>query len=250
LFINGQLSIRVGLAVDLLIGIAHKYPASPKRDAADGTDRAVACPNGLFRKPLCRRGWARKQDHVDTTHPERWFALRVKPHRERVVAAAARHKGFEEFLPLFKCRRRWSDRLKVLELPLFPGYVFCRLSEEDRFGLLTIPGVVHLVSNGRVPLPIDDGEISALQTAIRSEIPVEPWPFLEVGERVKLSRGPLAGLEGFLVQVHDRQRVVVGLAVLKRSVAVEVEREWVEPMARAGQAVAVSLSANLRASGT
>jgi transcription antitermination factor NusG len=172
---------------------------------------------------------------VETKHPERWFALRVKPHRERVVASAARHKGFEEFLPLCKCRHRWSDRSKILELPLFPGYVFCRLCEEDRFALLTIPGVVHLVSNGRVPMPIDDQEISAIQTAVRPDIPAEPWIFLEVGERVKLSRGPLAGLEGFLVQADDRQRLVVGLTVLKRSIAVEVERDWIEHLDPAGR---------------
>jgi transcription antitermination factor NusG len=170
---------------------------------------------------------------VDTRHSERWFALRVKSRRERVVATAARYKGFEAFLPLYKCRHCWSDRAKIVELPLFPGYVFCRLNEESRFALLTIPGVVHLVSNGKIPMPIDDEEILVIQSAVRLAIPVEPWHFLEVGERVKLSAGPLAGLEGFLVQANDQQRVVVGLTVLKRSIAVELERGWIEPLDRA-----------------
>ncbi len=164
---------------------------------------------------------------------KRWFALRVKSRRERVVATAARHKGFEVFLPLYKCRHCWSDRSKILELPLFPGYVFCRLNEEHRFALLTIPGVVHLVSNGKIPMPIDGEEILAIQSAVRLEISVEPWHFLDVGERLKLSAGPLAGLEGFLVQANGQQRVVVGLTVLKRSIAVEIEREWIEPLDRA-----------------
>jgi transcription antitermination factor NusG len=187
---------------------------------------------------------------VNTRQPEQWFALRVKPRRERVVASAAHLKGFEEFLPLYKCRHRWSDRSKTLELPLFPGYVFCRLNEEDRFALLTIPGVVHLVSNGRVPMPIDDEEILAIQTAIGSGIPIEPWHFLEVGERVRLSGGPLAGLEGFLVQAHDQQCVVVGLTVLKRSIALEIERDWIQPLDQAGQPAAVNpqLSVSCRAS--
>jgi transcription antitermination factor NusG len=189
---------------------------------------------------------------VDTKPPEQWFALRVKPRRERVVASAARHKGFEEFLPLYKCLHRWSDRSKILELPLFPGYVFCRLNEEDRFALLTIPGVMHLVSNGRVPMPIDGEEISAIQAAIRSEIPVEPWHFLEVGERVRLKGGPLAGVEGFLVQARDKQRFVVGLTVLKQSIAVAVEGAWIEPTDRAGQPTAPDpqLSVNHKASGS
>lgn len=137
-----------------------------------------------------------------------------------------------------------------MELPLLPGYVFCRLNEEDRFALLTIPGVMHLVSNGRIPIPIDDEEISAIQAAIRLEIPVEPWHFLEVGERVRLSGGPLAGLEGFFVQAHDQQRVVVGLTVLKRSIAVEVERDWIEPMDGAGKQPATNPQLLRRASGS
>jgi len=133
---------------------------------------------------------------------------------------------------------------------LFPGYVFCRLNEADRFALLTIPGVVHLVSSGRIPTPIDNEEISAIQAAIRSGIPVEPWHFLEVGERVRLSGGPLAGLEGFLVQAHDQQRVVVGLTVLKRSIAVEVERDWLEPADGAGKQAEMNPQLLRKASGT
>lgn len=175
---------------------------------------------------------------VDTRPPERWFALQVKPRHERVVATAARHKGFQEFLPLYKRRRRWSDRSKIVELPLFPGYVFCRLNEEHRLALLTIPGVVHLVSNGKVPAPIDDLEIAAIQSAIQSEIPVEPWPFLEVGKRVRLSGGS-AGVEGFLVQTRDQQRVVLGLTLLKQSIAMEVEPAWIEPLDAVGSKASV-----------
>src|SRR5262245_13741136 len=87
---------------------------------------------------------------------ERWFALRVKSRCEKVVSLMAQQKGLEEFLPLYQSRRRWSDRLKSVELPLFPGYLFCRLNPQHRLPLLTIPGVMHMVGIGKTPVPIAD----------------------------------------------------------------------------------------------
>jgi transcription antitermination factor NusG len=161
---------------------------------------------------------------------QQWYALRVKPHCEKAVAAAAHGKGFEEFLPLHKCRHRWSDRSKPVEMPLFPGYVFCRLKIEQRLSLLTIPGVLHFVGIGRVPIPIDQAEISAIQTALRSQAGIVPWPFLTIGQQVRLTAGPIAGLEGILVQVCGQQRIVVSLTILQRSVAIQIERHWVQPV--------------------
>jgi|HubBroStandDraft_4_1064222.scaffolds.fasta_scaffold42819_2 transcription antitermination factor NusG len=162
--------------------------------------------------------------------PGKWFAVRVKPQAERMVATVARHKGFEEFLPLYKARRRWSDRFKWVDLPLFPGYVFCRLKQESRLPILTIPGVLHFVGIGKVPVPIDDAEVAAIQTAIQSGLWAEPWPFLGVGQRVRIEEGPLTGVEGLLIEVRKKQRLVVSVSLLKRSVAVEIERHWARPL--------------------
>jgi transcription antitermination factor NusG len=167
-----------------------------------------------------------------------WFALRVRSRCEKVVAVAARSKGFEDFLPLHRRRRRWSDRSKWVDVPLFPGYLFCRLNPEDRFSLLTIRGVMHIVGVGRIPEPVDEQEISAIQHAICSDAQVEPWPFLEAGQRVRLSSGPLAGLEGILVETDEQRRVVVGLTILKQSVAVRIERDWVEPPVHSAESAA------------
>jgi len=175
----------------------------------------------------------------------RWFALRVKSRREKIVATVARNKGFEEFLPLYQCRRRWSDRFKSVALPLFPGYVFCRLNAEYRLPLLTIPGVVHFVGIGNIPVPIDDAEIASIQTAIHSKLWTEPWPFLEVGQRVRLAHGPLAGLEGLLVEVRKQHRLVVSVALLKRSVAVEIDRDWIEPLESATSILTASVTRSL-----
>ena len=161
---------------------------------------------------------------------DRWFALRVKSRAERVVAAMARNRGFEEFLPVYQSRHQWSDRTKSVEMPLFPGYVFCKLAAERRLPLLTIPGVLHFVGIGKVPVPIEEEEIAAIRAAMESGLSAEPWPFLEVGQRVLLEGGPLAGLEGILIEARKQQRLVVSVTLLKRSVAVGIERHWVRPL--------------------
>jgi transcription antitermination factor NusG len=181
----------------------------------------------------------------------KWFALRVKPRFEKTVATSARNKGYEEFLPLYQCRRRWSDRFQSVELPLFPGYVFCQLNPEFRLPLLTIPGALHFIGTGRIPASIDDEEIAALQTAMRSGLWAEPWPFLNVGQRVRLEEGPLAGLEGLLIEeVRKKQRLIVSVTLLKRSVAVEIERDWVRPLDCNNSKILSTLKPQLAAAAT
>ena len=138
-----------------------------------------------------------------------WFALRVKSRCEKLVSTMIRNKGFEEFLPCYEARRRWSDRVKPVEFPLFPGYVFCRLDPQRRLPLLTTPGVLHIVGIGRTPIPIDEHEIAVIQAAIRSGLMAEPWPYIEIGQEIRLEDGPLAGLEGICVAHSKQQRLVV-----------------------------------------
>lgn len=159
-----------------------------------------------------------------------WFALRVKSRSERLVATMARNKGFEEFLPVYQCRRRWSDRVKSIELPLFQGYVFCRMDPRYRLALLTIPGALHFVGIGKIPVAIDDAEIATIQAAVNSGLTTEPWPYLNVGQAVRVEEGPLAGLTGILTEARKEQRIVVSVTLLRRSVAVEIERHWVTPL--------------------
>ncbi len=165
-------------------------------------------------------------DHPKRTAP-RWFALRVKSRHEHVVALAVQEKGFDEFLPLYERTARWSDRVKTMPSPLFPGYLFCRLSPEDRFHILTIPGVLHFVANGKELIPLDEAEIHALQLAVRAKLSAEPIPFVADGPTLLLSGGPLAGVQGFLVE-EPRRRLVISLSSFQRSVAIEMEGDWIE----------------------
>jgi transcription antitermination factor NusG len=131
----------------------------------------------------------------------------------------------ESFVPLYLARRRWSDRIKELELPLFAGYVFCRFGGGERAKVLATPGVTSVVGFGNQPAPVTEEEIHAVRTMIASGLPVGPWPYLRVGERVRIEAGPLCGLEGILTQVKDVWRVVVSVELLQRSVAAEVDRD-------------------------
>lgn len=161
-----------------------------------------------------------------------WFVLTVKPQHEKVAARVLRDKGWEDFLPLYRSRRRWSDRLKEIELPLFAGYVFCRFAPEDRAPVLRTPGVRSIVTFDGRPAPVSDEEIAAMRQAAGSGLPVEPWPFLRAGQPVRIERGPLSGLRGVLVRAKDNWRVVVSVELLQRSVAVEVDRNALAHAAR------------------
>jgi transcription antitermination factor NusG len=158
-----------------------------------------------------------------------WYALTVAPRKEKVTAQTLRTAGFEDFLPLSSSRRLWSDRIKTLEAPLFPGYVFCRFDPQLRQAILRTLGVVSIVSFGKTPEPVDEGEIAALQAVCRSGLVATSWPTPEVGSKVQLHEGPLRGLEGVLVE-DKKTRLVLSLTLLQRSVAVEIDRKWIEPV--------------------
>jgi transcription antitermination factor NusG len=162
-----------------------------------------------------------------------WFAIRVKSNFEKQVATSLRNKGLEEFLPLYQSRRRLSDRYKTVDLPLFPGYLFCRLDLDHRLPLLTTVGFLYIVSVGNKPVPVDEEEIAAVQLVVRSGVPAMPWPSLAVGQRVRLEAGPLWGLEGVVLQVGMRDRICVSVTLLQRGVSVEVDRDWIRPLDRA-----------------
>jgi transcription antitermination factor NusG len=165
--------------------------------------------------------------------PARWFAISVVPRKEKVTAQTLRAKGYEEFLPLYTERRNWSDRMKAVDLPLFPGYVFCRLDPQFRLPVLKVPSVTNIVGFGKIPQPIDDAEISSLQTICRAKVHAVPCPYLTAGATVAIQEGPLKGVEGILVQdavEATDARLVVSVTLLQRSVSVEVEREWISPV--------------------
>jgi transcription antitermination factor NusG len=145
------------------------------------------------------------------------------------VGVALDAKGYESFVPLYRTRRRWADRLKTLSLPLFPGYIFTKFDAASALGVVSTPGVVEVVGFGNRHIPVEDGEISALRRLTETSLSYEPWPYLRLGERVYLCEGPLAGTTGILVGMKSPPRIVLSVSLLQRSVAVEIDRDWVMP---------------------
>jgi len=159
--------------------------------------------------------------------PLPWFAVKVRSGHEKRTATVLHYKGYEWFLPLYRCQRRWSDRMKELDLPLFPGYLFCRFDVCNRLPILKTTGVLGIVGLGRTPIPVETREISALESIVKAGAPVQPWPFLEVGRQVRIEHGALRGLEGIVLDCKTQCRLVVSVTLLQRSVAVEIGRDWV-----------------------
>jgi transcription antitermination factor NusG len=151
-----------------------------------------------------------------------WFAIQVRSRWEQLTANTLSGKGYETLLPMQQSRSlgRGNER----PAPLFPGYVFCRFDVLRRLPVLVTPGVIAVVSRGRVPVPIDRSEVTAIQTLVASGAHAQPWPYLKVGERVRIEDTPLRGLEGILIALKGSRRVVVSVTLLQRSVALEIDR--------------------------
>jgi transcription antitermination factor NusG len=159
-----------------------------------------------------------------------WFALNVKSRYERIAAKFLESRGYQSFLPMYKSRRCWSDRIKELDVPLFPGYLFCQFDIHNRLPVLVVPGVLGIVGGTKLPTPIDLAEIDALQATVLAGLSREPWPFLRVGDRVRIERGSLAGVEGILLQQKGRHRLILSVTLLQRSVAVDIDSAWVSSL--------------------
>lgn len=157
-----------------------------------------------------------------------WHALYTRHQHEKVVTQALAGKGFEVYLPQHLAVHRWKDRQKHVLLPLFPNYVFIRGGLDRMLSIVTTPGVHSLVSWGARPAGIPSEEIEAVRRLVESPLPVEPHPFLQCGERVRIMRGPLEGIEGILVRKTRGFRLVLSVEMLSKSAAVEVDVSMVE----------------------
>lgn len=173
---------------------------------------------------------------VDSPHC--WYALRVRSKGENVVASVLRSKTYETFLPTYQECRQYSDRIKKLNSPLFPGYLFCRLDPNRRLPVLETPGVEYILGGQKAPEPVPYREIEALQKLSESGANARPWPYLKAGHKVAIRFGAFAGVEGLVVQEKGIERLVLSVTLLQRSVAVELDRTWVRPVTGFSPAIA------------
>jgi transcription antitermination factor NusG len=172
----------------------------------------------------------RKCDSISEPGLFQWFALAVKPRFDKAVARALETKGFPTFLPLYTKQHKYAARSKEFELPLFPGYVFCRFNALTRLPILTTPGVTQILGVGAQPIPVDETEIASLRTALKARLRIEPFPYLQVGQKVQIREGALAGVEGIVVSFKRSLRLIVSITLLERSVLLEIDSDQVESL--------------------
>jgi transcription antitermination factor NusG len=162
--------------------------------------------------------------HPEQTSQSSWFAIQTRPRYEKKVTANLQEKGVSTFLPLSSATHQWSDRRRLVELPLFPGYVFVRISPSvhARVSVLQTNGVISFVGVRNLGIPIPDGEIEAIQSVIEGGAPVEPFPHLAVGQRVRICGGCFEGVTGVLMTVDGEQSLIVSVNLIQRSIAMKV----------------------------
>lgn len=169
-----------------------------------------------------------------------WYALRVRTKCEKVVIGGLIQREIVNFLPLYQTRSQWSDRVKTISAPLFPGYVFAKLGQQQLHRVFAIPGFMHLVGRGNVPEPIEQSDIDSVKRLVTAGTGIGPWPFCTAGQLVDVIRGPLAGLQGVFMRAKGQDRLIISLPILQRSVATEIESYYVQPVSglfrRAGAA--------------
>jgi transcription antitermination factor NusG len=159
-----------------------------------------------------------------------WFAVQIRPRYEKRVNAELQEKGVKAFLPLYSATHQWSDRRRLVHLPLFPGYVFVRIvpSVHQRVSVLQTNGVLSFVGVRNMGIPIPESEIDAIRTVIDGEVSFEPYPHLELGQRVCVRGGCLDGVEGVLTAINGDQSLVVSVNLIQRSIAMRIEGYKVE----------------------
>jgi len=162
-------------------------------------------------------------------HPN-WYAAYTSSNHEKRVAEHLGARAVEYFLPLYDSVRRWKDRRVTLQVSLFPNYIFVNIALRDRLRVLQIPGVINLVGVNGCPSVIRAEEIRALRKGLAFGIRAEPYPYLTAGRHVRVVGGPLAGVEGVLLERKNRTRVVISLGTIRRSVAVEIGLKDIQPI--------------------
>jgi transcription antitermination factor NusG len=164
-----------------------------------------------------------------STRALQWYAVRVKSNRERVTADSLKGKGLEVFLPEYRSQSRNNTR-RTFSLPLFAGYLFCRFDALNRLPILMVPGVVHIVGFGKDPEPVDPEEMARLFALAECRLDLKPHPYPPVGKHIRLQSGPLLGIDGIILAHEGEDRLVISVTLLQRSVAVQIERDWLAPL--------------------
>jgi transcription antitermination factor NusG len=159
-----------------------------------------------------------------------WYAIRTRSRHEKLVHQQLDSRRVEAFLPLVERRRRWKDRWKNVDFPLFPGYCFARFPFQERLSVVTAVGVVQILGINGIATPVPDHEIEAVRQLVTCTLPFDPHPYLKEGMEVEVVRGSLAGVRGILIRKGARARLVVAVNLIQQAASVELDAADVVPV--------------------
>ena len=223
-----RLGARLRQIEELLLDPELHQPNSTGAQPFSAVDATTSSGLDIGSRPVPATGIRLTTDAGTAPRPLPCFALRVKARSEQAAAVSLASKGFSAFLPSFKSTVYRSDRQKQVDLPLFPGYLFCRFDPLFRLPVLTTPGVFAAVGFGKTLIPIDEQEMAAAKAAVASGLPAQPWPYdVRPGDPVCVKEGPLRGVSGTLRKIDNKQQFVVSVSLLQRSVSVAIDPSWI-----------------------
>lgn len=168
----------------------------------------------------------------ESLHAAHWYAVYTSANHEKRVAEQLAGKEVEHLLPLYEAVRQWKDRRVRLQVPLFPGYVFVRVALSEKLKILQMRGVARLVGFGDKPVSLPENEIESLRRGLQGALKMEPHPYLNEGQRVRIIRGPLTGLDGILLRKKGNLRLVLSIDLIMRSVVLDVEAMDILPIGK------------------
>lgn len=164
----------------------------------------------------------------DTIIPK-WFALYTKPQHEKFVESALIGKGIESFTPTVLLRKRWSDRIKLIEQPLFKSYCFAKFPLKDKIPIVSQRGVVNIVNFKNKYISVQDSVIDSLKILVENKVKIDPYPYLKIGDRIRVKRGPLKNVEGYIIEKRSKNTtIVISIEAIASSVKCIVDAADVE----------------------
>lgn len=163
---------------------------------------------------------------LDTLH---WYALHTRSRHEKFINDQLAHRGIESFLPIRRLKRRWSDRTKIIDEPLFKGYIFVKTNLQNKRDVLSVKGAVKFVSAGSQPIALPEKDILSIKTIVEQEIELDRYPYLNEGDRVYIKKGPLKGIEGYIIRKSPKNcQLVISIDAIMQSASIKVDASMVE----------------------
>ena len=161
---------------------------------------------------------------------KQWIVVRSKPRSEKVAHNELVKKNIEAYLPLLKERRKWSDRKKWVEFPLFSSYLFARIDIKDSIFVLQTQGVNTIVKFGKQIAIVQNSVIKAIRLAMEGGYQLEPVEYFVEGNRVEVVAGPMKGIKGIVAKLRGQNRLIIKIDAIQQALSIQIESKFIRKL--------------------